>query len=275
MSLKCSVFGHRFGEADVARERQEQGSEVVITITETETCERCGETRVLSQNKEVTTLETPSDIVGEDLGDGSASDAGSESTGDPGTGSAGSSDQSTPDTDPETPPDRGGDPSEDPDVETPGGPETAETPVDDAELVDEAESTAAGADGRTAGAGEDAADGAEQSAVASVQTDHTEDDGVILEDEESDGERAPGEWPQETDGTTDDDWKPVTDTGELRPVEEEQPDHTVTGGAVPIPEGEFRCPECGFSAPVESSSLREGDFCPECHRGSLERDAGE
>ncbi|PSQ57572.1 MAG: hypothetical protein BRD23_08400, partial [Halobacteriales archaeon SW_9_67_25] len=63
MTLKCSVFGHRFGDTEITREREERGSEVVTTITETETCERCGETRVVSENTEVTTLETPSDIV--------------------------------------------------------------------------------------------------------------------------------------------------------------------------------------------------------------------
>jgi ssDNA-binding Zn-finger/Zn-ribbon topoisomerase 1 len=65
MSLKCSVFGHRFGGAELARERRERDDEVVITITETETCERCGERRVVSENKEVTTLETPSEGVDE------------------------------------------------------------------------------------------------------------------------------------------------------------------------------------------------------------------
>jgi len=67
MSFKCSVFGHRYGDPEVERDREEQGSEVVITIKESETCKRCGETRVVSENKEVTTLETPSDIVGDDI----------------------------------------------------------------------------------------------------------------------------------------------------------------------------------------------------------------
>ncbi|WP_436928305.1 DUF7093 family protein [Halosimplex halobium] len=59
MSIKCSLLGHSFGETTVEREREEEGTEVVITITEMETCSRCGETRVVSENKEVTTLETP------------------------------------------------------------------------------------------------------------------------------------------------------------------------------------------------------------------------
>ncbi|MFW6018859.1 MAG: DUF7093 family protein, partial [Halapricum sp.] len=62
MSLKCSIFGHSFEESTVEREREEQGSEVVITIREVQTCTRCGERRVVSENKEVTTLETPDDV---------------------------------------------------------------------------------------------------------------------------------------------------------------------------------------------------------------------
>jgi serine/threonine protein kinase len=37
-----------------------------------------------------------------------------------------------------------------------------------------------------------------------------------------------------------------------------------------IEKGEFHCPECEFSTAVESSYLREGDFCPECRRSLLE-----
>lgn len=69
MSLKCSVFGCDYGDPEVTREREEDGSEVIITIRETETCTRCGEQRVVSENKEVTTLQTAADIVADDLAD--------------------------------------------------------------------------------------------------------------------------------------------------------------------------------------------------------------
>lgn len=230
MSLKCSVFGHSFDDTDVTRDREEDGSEVIITVTETETCTRCGETRVVSENKEVTTLETPSDIAGEEM-------------------------------------------EED---------EPAET--DDADLVDEAEPETEAAP--SAGEGEDsrretgATAPGEQGAVGGSDMAAEEDDGVILDDDEDDEERAPGQWPQETDdGESGDDesgeWGAEANTGELQPVEDEQPDIESTVEAVTVPEGEFRCPECGFTTPVESSSLREGDFCPECHRGSLTHQTGE
>jgi hypothetical protein len=220
MSLKCSVFGHRFGDTDVTREREEQGSEVVITITEAEACKRCGETRIVSENTEVTTLETPSDIVrGDD-----------QQTGEGDTGD----DPST--TGPETGRNESGTPD-------PGG------------------------GGSTRTDGTDRADReGEGPTVTAVET-AEEDDGIILEDDSE--ERPAGQWPQETDEEPGEEWTPETNPGELRPVEEEQPGIERMGEAITVPEGEFHCPECGFSTAVESSSLREGDFCPECHRGSL------
>lgn len=217
MSLKCSVFGHRFDETEVTREREEQGSEVVITITETETCERCGDTRVVSENKEVTTLETPSDIVGDDPDE------------DDGTDGMGSPDDPAP-------------------ADEPAPTEGAEATPQGAQSTGEATVTAP-----------DSGEG-------------YEDDAVILDDEDEDDEAGTiGEWP----GEEGDDWTLEESSEELRPVAEEQPDGALTGEASTVPDGEFHCPECGFTTPVESSSLREGDFCPECHRGALAHQSGE
>src|SRR6056297_3551160 len=59
MSLRCSLLGHSYGEAEIEREREEQGSEVVVTVREFEECERCGDRKVVTENKEVTALESP------------------------------------------------------------------------------------------------------------------------------------------------------------------------------------------------------------------------
>src|SRR6056297_3083589 len=59
MSLRCSLLGHSFGEAEIEREREEQGSEVVVTVREFEECERCGERKIVTENKEVTALQSP------------------------------------------------------------------------------------------------------------------------------------------------------------------------------------------------------------------------
>ena len=232
MSFKCSVFGHAYGDSEIEREREEEGSEVVTTIRELQTCKRCGDTRVVSENKEVTTLETAADIVAEDLEPG---DDGSETAAPP-----------------DEPPVEN-QPAEEPPVES-----RPDDRPDDGAIVDAetGEQTAVGT-----GGGADP----QPETPETPDVDAEEDDGVILdEDEEEEPERAPGEWPEEPDDG-EDDWRPETD---IEPDPEVQVEPT--GSAVTVPEGEFHCPECGFTTPAEESSLRRGDFCPECHRGSLE-----
>jgi len=236
MGFSCFLFGHDFGDAEVEREREEQGSEVVTTIRERETCSRCGTQRVVSENTEVTTLETPADIVGDDLTDESADEPESSAS-----GSAADS---------EVRADDAGEAAS-PDADTAGGEEVT---------VPDAEAGAA-----TGGAGVDHA-----TDPATTGVDADTDDGVILDEtgegtEAGEDERQPGQWPEDSDGDGGEDWAPDT---ELDPGTE-SPEVESTAEAVTVPSGEFHCPECGFSTPVESSSLREGDFCPECHRGSL------
>ncbi|SNR48805.1 DUF7093 family protein [Halorubrum vacuolatum] len=56
MGLRC-LLGHDFNEPEVEREREEDGNEVVTTVREVKTCTRCGETQIVSENTEVTTME--------------------------------------------------------------------------------------------------------------------------------------------------------------------------------------------------------------------------
>lgn len=231
MSFKCSIFGHAFGDSEIEREREEDGSEVVTTIQERQTCTRCGETRIVSKNKEVTTLETAADIVAEDL-DGQDN-----------------SEDLTPEPDPD-PPERNTDSEEEPAPAV-----AAETPVESGPEPDP-EQEAVSVDESV-----DAAEVVE--AESAVESDPETDDGVILgEDGESD--REPGAWPDEPDDGGDQ-WEPET---EVDPTPGEQFEEA--GSAVTVPDGEFHCPECEFTTPVAESSLRRGDFCPECHRGALE-----
>ncbi|WP_435075139.1 DUF7093 family protein [Halorubrum sp. HHNYT27] len=60
MGLRC-LLGHDFDEPELRREREEDGNEVVTTVTEVKTCARCGETQVVSENTEVTTMEQLAD----------------------------------------------------------------------------------------------------------------------------------------------------------------------------------------------------------------------
>ncbi|AFZ73614.1 DUF7093 family protein [Natronobacterium gregoryi] len=62
MVLRCSLLGHDFGEPEVEREREERGSEVVVTVQEFEECVRCGERNVISENTEVTSLPDGADV---------------------------------------------------------------------------------------------------------------------------------------------------------------------------------------------------------------------
>ena len=61
MVLRCSLLGHDYGEAEVEREREERGSEVVVTVQEYEECVRCGERNVISENTEITSLSLQTD----------------------------------------------------------------------------------------------------------------------------------------------------------------------------------------------------------------------
>lgn len=281
MGLKCSVLGHKYGETTVEREREEQGSEVVITIQERETCERCGNTRIVSENKEVTAIETPSDIAGDLVDDDGGAD-GTESEPD-GSEFEPAEDDEADDGAADAP---DGWDSVDEGVETEpvdtaagdvggGGPDEESGPIDpsadDAEIIDddsddEAESGDVELDEPTTTV--DVADAESDDVVAGDETNPEEDDGLILgeEDEpETSGDREPGAWPEEPDDGNDD-WSPET-----MPVEDsdESDVEPVGENAVTVPEGEFRCPECGFTTEVESTSLRAGDFCPECHKGAL------
>lgn len=58
MGLRCSLFGHSFGEAVTERDRETRGAEVVITVREVQTCRRCGAEQVIAENTEVRHLGT-------------------------------------------------------------------------------------------------------------------------------------------------------------------------------------------------------------------------
>jgi len=257
MGLKCSVIGHKYGEASVEREREEQGSEVVITIQERETCERCGKTRIVSENKEVTAIETPSDIAGDMIDDEETEPA---------------------DDDEESEPAAADDESADVDAAV----DAVDPGADDAEILDDGDAESAGGDSElenpsTEVSIEDAEENeppldAEEAAVAS---DPESDDGMIIDgDDEDDSvadDRQPGEWPAEPDDEADD-WVPETAAAESE-LSDDGDDTTDVepfgGSAVTVPSGQFHCPKCEFTTDVASSSLRAGDFCPECHKGAL------
>ncbi|WP_096394181.1 hypothetical protein [Halorubrum trapanicum] len=83
MGLRC-LLGHDFGEPELRREREEDGDEVVTTVKEVKTCARCGETQIVSENTEVTTMEQLADEAAANAA--GESDAGAAATPEGGSG---------------------------------------------------------------------------------------------------------------------------------------------------------------------------------------------
>lgn len=168
MGLRC-LLGHDFSEAEIERERDEDGDQMVVTIREVKTCQRCGAEQVISENKEVTSIRSP-----EELG----LDAESEAA----TGTEPGSAEVTGDVDSEQEATGTGD---QPDASD--RPDAGDQPdADDAEVLD------AGTEADPAGATVDADDPDDEQESA-VEDDPESDDGVILPEE--DQQREHGEWP--------------------------------------------------------------------------------
>lgn len=64
MGLRCTVFGHRWGDPDTEREREEDGNEVVATVREVRTCRCCGTEEVLGTSTEVTAIPETTEATG-------------------------------------------------------------------------------------------------------------------------------------------------------------------------------------------------------------------
>lgn len=279
MGLKCSVLGHKFGDATVERDREEQGSEVVITIREIEACRRCEEERVVSENKEVTTLETPDEPAGADEERADESDETESDETQPVADAEDVTSDSAKGAD-EDREDRGdaGEAAGSADEEFAGpvdaddGTAVGDTPVDATEGAEILEAEAEADDDVV---DDELADPSiEETGIGSdpVEEEPVEDDAVFIdEDDEADedeGGREPGAWPEEPADDRDDAWAPSDALDDEKPIT--APDAgTENNAAVTIPDGQFRCPQCGYTTLVEDSSLRAGDFCPDCRRGSL------
>ena len=63
MGVRC-LLGHDFNEPELQREREEQGDEVIVTVREEKTCTRCGYSKTVSENKEITSIEQLAETAG-------------------------------------------------------------------------------------------------------------------------------------------------------------------------------------------------------------------
>jgi hypothetical protein len=249
MSLKCSLLGHRYGDTAVRRNREQDGTELVETVREVRTCARCGTELVVSETTEVKTVQTPADADRRETTD--ADEA--ETTG--------------PDTTRETPAAEAT-PAAGAATGSPGGASEADGGV---AADPDAEVGPRDARERLTGSADTDASQFDPNVDTGEDTDEApparEDDAVFID--ENGEERPDADWPPgEESGTADEDWEPDIDPDPERDTTRRVDSESSAG--LTVPEGQFCCPECEFSTTVESSSLREGDFCPECHRGALE-----
>lgn len=280
MGLKCSLLGHDFGDPELEREREERGDEVVLISREVETCGRCGKSRVVSENKEITTVQpeeaVASDSAETDATEMDASEAGAPEVGaETGTGvdagaTGGASglesaiEQVEADEELEPAPS----PEEDDAVILDGEDEAAERdagewPEEAAGEVDEAEPDAQV---------EAAPDIAQAEAAATPESEpdtaHPDEDAEVWSGEMP-GEESEPEPEAESESGPEPEAEP-----------EPEPEPEISGPTISetsavdvesLPADTMYCPECGFTEPIAGSSLRAGDACPECHQGYLER----
>ncbi|RQH03274.1 DUF7093 family protein [Natrarchaeobius oligotrophus] len=307
MVLRCSLLGHDYGESEVEREREERGSEVVVTVQEYEECLRCGQRNVISENTEVTSIVTGPD--GDPRPDDSTLDAESESPpehvgaspdSDAADPHAADSDAAESDavvvdaepTDAQPASDRATDPD---DVDVPT--DDAGDPItDDGEILeDDGDSSTVSpgdsdaADDRDHGEWPDSDDvGSPEDAVdepaswpeaddGPVEDEPVEDDAIVLEHDESAVDSSTGAEAVATESEILNAANGVVDS--------ETDDDSASGsgieraGSVPTPgengsgradePTEFYCPRCEFVAGDDRGSLRAGDICPDCRKGYL------
>ncbi|XVH30457.1 DUF7093 family protein [Haloferacaceae archaeon DSL9] len=302
MGLRC-LLGHDFDEPELEREREEQGNEVIVSVREVRVCARCGYKQVVSENKEVTSIDQLSaQASGFDDGYDEPKRPATPTAADPTADSRPEAVSATAGTGAET----GADDAAFADSDDRGIEEPAVT--DDAELI-------------TEGPG-DVGAGGELDPTAAEDFDDPEptaeeDDGVILTEEleaAERGERQHGQWPaaesdlvEESAAAAPTPWPEHDDEDEgfSASLQDDRPtdvsfsgftpdlqeaesasaaaDRVESGdgftkaaslelefddGGKPI-ETEFFCPECDLTRPTGASSIRPGDICPECRRGYI------
>ncbi len=301
MVLRCSLLGHDYGETEVEREREERGSEVVVTVREYEACTRCGNETVISENTEVTSLTTETD-------DTPPTDPNAESEPDAETTETefidADGDEDTPTDEAEVQPAAPTDAGEasaaasDTEFSVPTD-ENGEPVTDDGEILDDETEPEPPRDDRGHGEWPDsddvgppvgaenepkrwsdddteqtAGDGATESTADDADSEPTagDDDAVVLESGTDDGDSigldASPPDADAIDADPDSEAEPDPGTGIKRARSAPAPTDARTDPGKD--EGtELYCPSCESVSGSDRSSLRPGDICPECRKGYL------
>ncbi|NHX35402.1 MULTISPECIES: DUF7093 family protein [Halolamina] len=214
MGLRC-LLGHDFGEPETERERTEEGNEVVVTVREVKTCQRCGEKQVVSENKEITSIEQLRESA---TGESPATEPSAAAGSDADTAEEWGTDELSPGRDESAPePEPGADEPTPADSEPAEGPSAAVTDADEdpvergvADIIEQAERDDDMLQGPSepADAADEAADDeddvpvhpGQRSAAAeeSEIPDAEDDDGVILDEDDTEPpENARTQWEEE------------------------------------------------------------------------------
>lgn len=295
MVLRCSLLGHDYGESAVDREREERGSEVVVTVQTYEECVRCGDKHVISENTEVRSLSTETDAVSH-----------------PGT------DESAPEREPAPETDS---------TEATFIDADSTQPETSAEMTETTETTEVAAEPPSISE-TNASESADHTDDIEIPTDENgdpvTDDGEILDDDgpSTPSNRGHGEWPASDDvgppvsgksesvNWPDEESDPLDDdavllnTGSANDASTALESDSMADGSAPTgstslqgtaptqgtgierartaptpgSEGgtppddvpsEFYCPRCDFVASSDRGSLRTGDICPDCQKGYI------
>lgn len=289
MGLRC-LIGHDFGDLQTERDREDRGGEEVLTVREYRECGRCGERKIISENKEVTASPDPSPDLGRAEAESMAEPQPETSTAatneDPYDEVSAEEDDGVILTDDDTEDagqerDRGEWPEQEDPVELDGEPQDwPETTGDDegfaAEPTDDEPDPDVDFHGglRPERAQDDMSAAATGTGEILEETDPEPASAGVSET----GEPGPHDSSQAASQSSPEPPEPdSTRTESARDPEPTASSGITSAEASPQPTGqqrsdgetEFVCPECGHTADSVGSSLRPGDICPECHKGYL------
>lgn len=296
MGLRC-LLGHDFADPEIEREREEEGEEMVVTVREVKTCTRCGETQIISENKEVTSIrpaqsDEPDSVETDDAAAGVEQDVGGWGDADAGSSSfdetTAGDDSSFVDDDFEPPQsaeeddgvilddDSEEEPAERQPGEWPDSGDVGREP-DRMPTLEEVEGQldADAADGETDA---NAAAGSEPSPWPEQQG---EDEGFAAElhadDEDVDVDFGNKLAPELGDDTTEEGY----DAEFIGNASDEAATHdsgssggfarteTLSREDAADLQTEYYCPACEMTRAADKSSMRAGDICPECKHGYI------
>jgi hypothetical protein len=285
MGIRC-LLGHEYANREVEREREERGDEVVVTYRTVETCDRCGERRVISENKEVRPIRNPreEDVTTELGGAGATTpDLGGPGADDTEPADAAVSDATGDDTAPRSESEPGPTAPGDGGADAEGSAAEPDPAAEDAVILgdgtDDDDDTDRG-HGEWPAADVEAPTADGTAAVPGSGTEETTVGGgdgwpdPRGDDEGFDAEPADGE-PANISfggGLTPEAADEAATNGTERAVAGKQfvaAESVEPVGEESTGETEFFCPNCGFARVVGGSSMRAGDICPDCHKGYI------